>query len=148
MPFEFYKFRSMVTGAEAGKQDLLQSNEQTGPAFKMRIDPRVTRVGYFLRRTSIDELPQLFHVLRGQMSLVGPRPPTLDEVPDYEPWQRRRLSLTPGLTCIWQVRGRSTIHFLDWVRMDLSYAQRRSFLLDVKLLLLTIPAVLSRRGAY
>jgi len=147
-PFPLYKFRTMCVDAEKRKQLLLEKNEQTGPVFKMRRDPRITPVGRFLRSTSIDELPQLWNVLKGDMTLVGPRPPTPDEVPRYEQWQRRRLALTPGLTCIWQVSGRSEIGFLHWVRMDLRYAQRRSIWLDLVLLARTIPAVLSRRGAH
>ena len=114
----------------------------------MKRDPRVTPLGRLLRKTSLDELPQLWNVLKGEMSLVGPRPPTLDEVHEYERWHLRRLELTPGLTCIWQVSGRSLIGFADWVRMDLQYAERRSVLVDLMLLARTIPAVLSGRGAH
>ena len=146
--FTFWKFRTMTAGAAAQKPDLLDQNEQTRPVFKMRRDPRVTLLGRLLRRTSLDELPQLWNVLKGEMSLVGPRPPTLDEVHEYERWHLRRLELTPGLTCIWQVSGRSLIGFADWVRMDLQYAERRSVLLDLMLLAQTIPAVLSGRGAH
>ena len=146
--FTFWKFRTMTAGAAARKPDLLDQNEQTWPVFKMRRDPRVTLLGRLLRRTSLDELPQLWNVLKGEMSLVGPRPPTLDEVHDYERWHLRRLELTPGLTCIWQVSGRSLIGFADWVRMDLQYAERRSVLVDLMLLARTIPAVLSGRGAH
>jgi lipopolysaccharide/colanic/teichoic acid biosynthesis glycosyltransferase len=147
-PFVLFKFRTMCADAEKLKELLRARNEQTGPVFKMRRDPRVTRVGRLLRSTSIDELPQLWNVLRGDMTLVGPRPPTPDEVPKYEQWQRRRLSLTPGLTCIWQVSGRAEIGFLEWVRMDVRYAQRRSFWGDLRLLARTIPAILSGRGAH
>jgi lipopolysaccharide/colanic/teichoic acid biosynthesis glycosyltransferase len=146
-PFTIYKLRSMVSGAEARKRELLAMNEAKGPVFKMRNDPRVTRVGRILRKTSLDEFPQFWNVLRGDMTLVGPRPPTLDELPGYDRWQRRRLEVTGGLTCIWQVSGRSLVEFGDWVRMDLRYIERRSPLLDLKLLLLTVPAILTGRGA-
>lgn len=147
-PFAFYKFRTMRPDAEHLKQGLRARNEKDGPIFKMQSDPRVTALGRILRRCSIDELPQLWNVLRGEMSLVGPRPPTLDEVEQYEPWQRQRLSLTGGLTCIWQVNGRSEIGFQEWVRMDIRYARKRGPLFDLKLLARTVGAVLSRRGAF
>ena len=146
--FTFYKFRTMHVGAGEHKSRLLSYNEQAGPAFKMKSDPRVTLVGRVLRKTSIDELPQLWNVLKRDMSLVGPRPPTLDEVQAYERWHRRRLDLTPGLTGIWQVSGRSQIGFTEWVRMDIRYAEARSCLLDLEALLRTVPAVLSGRGAH
>jgi lipopolysaccharide/colanic/teichoic acid biosynthesis glycosyltransferase len=114
----------------------------------MARDPRITRVGAWLRRTSLDELPQLWNVLRGDMTLVGPRPPIQEEVLKYEPWQLRRLSVRPGLTCLWQISGRSHIGFDEWMRLDLEYIEGRSFLLDVKILLRTLPAVLSGEGAY
>jgi len=145
-PFVMYKFRTMSPGAE-GRQDQVP-NEQDGPIFKNRRDPRVTRLGRFLRRTSIDELPQLFNVLRGQMSLVGPRPPIGREVARYRAWQRRRLAVKPGLTCLWQVSGRSEIGFEDWVRMDLWYVRNQGLLTDLALLIRTPLSVLSRRGAY
>jgi lipopolysaccharide/colanic/teichoic acid biosynthesis glycosyltransferase len=145
-PFRCLKFRTMVVNAAEIQKDL--RNEQTGPVFKMRRDPRVTRVGHWLRRTSIDELPQLWNVLRGELSLVGPRPPTPEEVSTYLPWQWERLHVTPGLTCYWQVGGRSEIGFLDWVRMDIRYARRLGFWTDLGILLRTVPAVLSGRGAY
>jgi lipopolysaccharide/colanic/teichoic acid biosynthesis glycosyltransferase len=147
-PFMFHKFRSMYVDAEERKKALEAKNEVEGPIFKIRNDPRITRVGRIIRRTSIDELPQLWNVLMGNMSLVGPRPPTLDEVPNYEPWQARRLELLGGMTCIWQVSGRSEIGFEDWMRMDLRYLRHRSFLTDLGLLWRTIGAVFSRRGAY
>jgi lipopolysaccharide/colanic/teichoic acid biosynthesis glycosyltransferase len=147
-PFTMFKFRTMITGAEAIKKHLLSSNEQTGPVFKMKNDPRVTPIGRILRKTSIDELPQLFNVLLGDMSLVGPRPPTLDEVAFYQPWQRRRLMVTPGLTCVWQVKGRAKGTFLEWVRMDIFYIRSRSIFKDVMLIFMTIPALISRKGAY
>ncbi|NPV48023.1 MAG: exopolysaccharide biosynthesis polyprenyl glycosylphosphotransferase [Armatimonadetes bacterium] len=148
VPFRFYKFRSMTVGAEQARCELEQCNEVSGPVFKMRQDPRTTRVGRFIRRASIDEMPQLWNVLRGDMSLVGPRPPLPDEVACYEQWQRERLAVRPGLTCIWQVSGRSDVPFEEWVRMDIEYVRTRSFWLDLKLLALTVPAVLSGRGAY
>ncbi len=147
-PFAFYKFRSMYIDAEARKAALRGQNEVDGPIFKMKNDPRITPVGRTLRKWSIDELPQLWNVLNGDMTLVGPRPPTLDEVASYEPWQRRRLSLTGGLTCIWQVSGRSQIGFEDWMRMDSRYARHRSLRMDLKILCQTAGAVLARRGAY
>ena len=146
--FTFWKFRTMTVGAAERKLQLLEQNEQTWPVFKLKQDPRVTRLGRVLRKTSLDELPQLWNVLKGDMSLVGPRPPTLDEVREYERWHLRRLELTPGLTCVWQVSGRSLIGFADWVRMDLQYAERRSVLVDLMLLVRTVPAVLSGRGAH
>ena len=146
-PFAMYKFRSMVVDAERKKADLLSFNEQDGPAFKIAADPRVTRLGRFLRSTSIDELPQLWNVLRGEMSLVGPRPLPCDESKACLGWQRRRLDVTPGLTCIWQVKGRSRVSFSEWCRMDLQYVARRGVRQDLTLLLLTLPAVLLRKGA-
>lgn len=147
-PFYLYKFRTMVYGAHKYKSTLLHKNEQSGPVFKIKNDPRITTVGRFLRKTSIDELPQLWNVLKGDMSLVGPRPPTLDEVPHYETWQYKRLTLTPGITCIWQVNGRSEIGFEDWVRMDIRYTKAWSLIYDIKILLRTIPAVILQRGAH
>jgi len=147
-PFWFYKFRSMKVGADRIKKELQAQNEKDGPIFKIKNDPRMTPLGRFLRRTSIDELPQLWNVLKGDMTLVGPRPPTLDEVAEYEAWQFERLSVRGGLTCLWQVSGRSEIGFEDWVRLDLRYAQRRSAGMDLNLLLRTAKAVISGRGAY
>lgn len=146
--FRFLKLRSMRVGAEELRGLLLHLNQAHGPAFKLHDDPRVTRVGRILRKTSLDELPQLWHVLRGDMSLVGPRPPFPEEVERYEPWMLRRLSVRPGLTCLWQVSGRSDLPFDEWMRLDLQYVERCSFLLDLSILLRTIPAVLSARGAY
>jgi len=146
--FTFLKLRSMRVGAEELRGLLLHLNQAQGPAFKLHDDPRVTRVGRWLRKLSLDELPQLFHVLEGHMSLVGPRPPFPEEVERYEPWMLRRLSVTPGLTCLWQIRGRSDLGFDEWMRLDLEYVDRQSFLLDLKILALTVPAVLSARGAY
>ncbi len=147
-PFNFYKFRSMWADAEARKAALFAENEKDGPIFKIKDDPRMTPIGRFLRRTSLDELPQLYNVLKGDMTLVGPRPPTLDEVEHYEPWQYARLNIRGGITCIWQVSGRSEIGFEDWVRMDLRYAQKRGLALDLGLLAKTANAVMSGRGAY
>ncbi len=146
-PFTMYKFRTMVVAAEQQQEKLMALNEQQGPVFKIRNDPRITPLGRVLRTTSIDELPQLWNVLKGEMSLVGPRPPLDKEVRQYELWQGRRLDVTPGLTCIWQVQGRSTIAFTEWMRLDIRYIRSRSVLQDIGLLLRTVPAVLFRRGA-
>ena len=145
-PFTMVKFRTMVLDAD-GRQDEIQ-NEKDGPIFKNRRDPRVTRLGRLLRKTSLDETPQLFSVLAGQMSLVGPRPPVPREVAQYETWQWRRLAVKPGLTCLWQVSGRSEIAFDEWVHMDLWYLRNQSLWTDLTLLLRTPMAVLSGRGAY
>jgi len=147
-PFWFIKFRSMVKNAEQIKRDLIPKNEvRGGPVFKMRNDPRVTRVGRFLRRYSLDELPQLIHVLHGEMSLVGPRPPLPSEVASYGEWEMRRLSVTPGLTCLWQISGRSDIGFREWVELDHIYIDTMSFWTDLKILLFTVPAVITGKGA-
>ncbi len=145
--FSIVKFRTMVNDAESQKHELLDMNEQDGPAFKIANDPRVTYLGRWLRKTSVDELPQLWNVLRGEMSLVGPRPLPCQETACCERWQRRRLDVTPGLTCIWQVEGRSRVSFAEWARMDIRYIASRSFWRDAILLLRTAPAVLLRRGA-
>jgi lipopolysaccharide/colanic/teichoic acid biosynthesis glycosyltransferase len=146
-PFVMYKLRTMAMDAESRKRELLLLNEQDGPAFKIKQDPRVTPVGRFLRKTSIDELPQLWNVLKGDMSLVGPRPLPCDESAGCEPWQQRRLDVKPGLTCIWQVSGRSRVTFDEWVRMDLRYIRSRSLWFDCLLLLATVRAILTRKGA-
>ena len=146
--FTFLKLRSMQVGAEELRGLLLHLNQAQGPAFKLHNDPRVTRVGRWLRKLSLDELPQLFHVLQGHMSLVGPRPPFPEEVERYEPWMLRRLSVRPGLTCLWQIRGRSNLNFEEWMRLDIEYVDRLSFGLDLRILALTVPAVISARGAY
>jgi exopolysaccharide biosynthesis polyprenyl glycosylphosphotransferase len=148
-PFEILKFRTMVTNAEQFKHELAAMNEMSGPVFKVTNDPRVTPIGKWLRKWSLDELPQLFNVLRGEMSLVGPRPLPVDEVKRFNDLaHRRRLSVKPGLTCIWQVRGRNKISdFKEWVRLDLEYIDNWSIWLDFKILLLTIPAVFSGSGA-
>ena len=147
-PFTFLKFRSMVEGADEMRKDIAHLNEAEGPIFKILADPRVTRVGRFLRRTSIDELPQLLNVLRGEMSLVGPRPPLPSEVERYNGWHRRRLSMKPGLTCLWQVSGRSALSFEKWVELDLRYIDHWSPWLDFKIMLRTVPAVASWKGAW
>ena len=147
-PFAMIKFRSMYQDAIARQAALTPDNDMPGPVFKIRSDPRVTAVGKFIRKYSLDELPQLWHVLRGNMSLVGPRPAVPDEVARYAPWQRERLAVKPGLTCTWQVSGRSDIPFDQWVRMDIEYVRRRDMWLDLRLLLRTIPAVITGRGAY
>ncbi len=146
--FEFYKFRSMVQNAEQMKSKLMHLNELEGPVFKISDDPRITPVGRFLRRTSLDELPQLYNVLRGDMSLVGPRPPLPAEVANYESWQRQKLSVLPGITCLWQISGRNHIGFTEWMRLDIEYIRRQSFGLDMKILARTLPAVLLRKGAF
>ncbi|HJT35772.1 MAG TPA: sugar transferase [Pirellulales bacterium] len=147
-PFVIYKFRTMVADAEARQRELLSLNEQDGPAFKIKRDPRVTRLGRLLRATSLDELPQLFNVLRGDMSLVGPRPLPCHESDACIGWRRRRLEVTPGLTCIWQVRGRSRVSFDEWMRMDLRYSGSRSLRHDLKLLIQTVWAVVRGTGAH
>lgn len=139
--FNIYKFRTMVENAEDLKQDLALQNEVDGPVFKIEKDPRITSIGKFLRKTSLDELPQLFNVLKGEMSLVGPRPPVPSEVVHYEVWQQRRLSMKPGLTCIWQVSGRNNISFEQWMNMDLEYIDNWSLWLDIKLLFKTVREV-------
>ncbi len=146
-PFKIYKFRTMCIDAEQKKQALRKFSEQNGPAFKMKSDPRITRLGSFLRKTSIDELPQLFNVVLGDMSLVGPRPLPCDESDRCLPWQQRRLDVTPGLTCIWQIEGRSRVSFDDWARMDVRYIRSRSLVKDAKLIAQTLPAVVLRKGA-
>jgi exopolysaccharide biosynthesis polyprenyl glycosylphosphotransferase len=147
--FTMYKFRSMYADAEARKAELLAQNEmQGGVIFKVKNDPRITKMGRFIRKTSIDELPQLWNVFKGDMSLVGPRPPVPQEVAEYSLSDRRRLDTTPGITCIWQVSGRSEISFHDQVALDVAYIENQSFWGDVRILLQTIPAVLLGRGAY
>jgi exopolysaccharide biosynthesis polyprenyl glycosylphosphotransferase len=145
--FVMYKFRSMVDNAEQLRVELESLNEMDGPVFKSSRDPRITIVGRIIRRFSIDELPQIFNVLRGDMSLVGPRPPLPEEVARYERWQRRRLSMKPGMTCLWQISGRNQVSFEDWMKLDLTYIDNWSLLLDLKILLKTVPVVLLGRGA-
>ncbi len=146
--FELYKFRSMSIDAEARKAELMKFNERSGVAFKMTNDPRITKFGKFIRKTSLDELPQLFNVLKGDMSIVGPRPLPISEEEAYSVWHWRRLDVKPGLTCIWQVTSRHDRDFDRWVRLDIEYVREQSLLLDVSLILRTIPAVLFQRGAH
>jgi lipopolysaccharide/colanic/teichoic acid biosynthesis glycosyltransferase len=146
--FRMFKFRSMILNAEKMKQDLLQQNETGGVIFKMKRDPRITRVGRVIRKLSIDELPQLYNVFKGDMSLVGPRPHPPKEVELYTLTDRRRLEVIPGLTCFWQVSGRSDVSFENQVGLDVQYIESQSLWGDIKLLLKTIPAVISGRGAY
>ncbi len=146
--FWFYKFRSMYEDAEERLEQLRSLNEAQGPIFKIRQDPRITRVGAFLRKTSLDEFPQFWNVLRGEMSIVGPRPPLPAEVQRYELWQRRRLSMKPGITCIWQVSGRSELGFDRWMELDLHYIDNWSLWRDLEILVKTVPAVLTGRGAH
>ncbi|EGC90823.1 bacterial sugar transferase [Turicibacter sp. HGF1] len=145
--FRMYKFRSMYVDAEERLQELMHLNEQTGPAFKMKDDPRITRVGKFIRKTSLDELPQLINVLKGEMSIVGPRPAIPREVQLYNQHQMQRLLVKPGITCIWQVSGRNHIGFDDWVELDIQYIKTRNLWLDIKLILMTIPALLGDETA-
>lgn len=146
--FTMVKFRSMVMGADKMKDELLDQDETGGVIFKIKRDPRITRVGQIIRKLSIDELPQLWNVLKGDMSLVGPRPPVPREVAEYEYSDRRRLDVIPGITCIWQVSGRSEIDFEGQVNLDVQYIESQSFWTDTKILLKTIPAVLLGKGAY
>jgi exopolysaccharide biosynthesis polyprenyl glycosylphosphotransferase len=147
--FTLYKFRTMTDGADQQQQTLERLNEANGPVFKIKHDPRVTRLGKFLRRFSIDELPQLFNVLKGEMSLVGPRPLPMRDMQRIDVlWHKRRLSVKPGLTCLWQVNGRSDVTFDHWVQMDLEYIDNWSLGLDLQILLKTLPAVLRGSGAY
>lgn len=145
--FTMYKFRTMVVGADTMQDRVMHLNEMDGPVFKIQDDPRFTGIGRFLRTTSIDELPQLFNVLKGDMSLVGPRPPIIKEVLQYQPWQKKRLSVIPGITCLWQVTGRNEIKFEEWMQLDLQYIENWSLSLDLKILLRTVVAVLARKGA-
>ena len=147
--FKMIKFRTMIAGAEKHQQDLKMLNEASGPVFKIKNDPRVTSVGKILRKTSLDELPQLINVLAGEMSLVGPRPlPVQDYQGFNKDWQRRRFSVKPGITCLWQIMGRSSLSFDEWMKLDMQYIDQWSFWLDIKILFLTLPAVLKEKGAY
>ena len=146
--FKFFKFRSMYREAERRRGEVESLNEQEGPVFKARLDPRVTVVGGFLRRSSLDEIPQIFNVLRGEMSIVGPRPHLPAEVKKYQPWHRKRLEVTPGITCLWQISGRSHVNFNEWMRLDVEYLRLRSFKTDLAIFLKTVPAVIARKGAY
>lgn len=145
--FKMYKFRSMYTDAEERLKELQHLNEQTGPVFKIKNDPRITKVGRFIRKTSLDELPQFLNVLKGDMSIVGPRPALPREVAQYNEYQMQRLLVKPGITCIWQVSGRNHINFEQWVDMDIEYIKSRNLILDLKLILLTIPALLGDKNA-
>ena len=145
--FKMYKFRSMVHNAEELLEKLKDQNEQTGPVFKIKEDPRITRVGKFIRKTSIDELPQLFNVLMGDMSLVGPRPPIPREVEQYTTYQMQRLGVKPGLTCLWQVGGRNSVDFDVWVELDIEYIKNRSLWLDIKLIIKTVFVLFGDRNA-
>lgn len=136
--FKMYKFRSMVLNAEELKEKLQEKNEMSGPMFKMKDDPRVTKIGKFIRKTSIDELPQLINVLLGQMSLVGPRPSLPKEVEKFETWMLERLNVKPGLTCYWQVSGRNDIDFEDWMKLDIKYVNERNLWIDIKLIFKTV----------
>jgi lipopolysaccharide/colanic/teichoic acid biosynthesis glycosyltransferase len=148
MPIVSWKFRTMVKNADELKKTLMHNNEMTGPMFKLTNDPRILPVGHFLRKYSLDELPQLFSVLKGDLSLVGPRPPLQTEFKEFDLWHRRKLSVKPGLTCLWQISGRNKIsNFDDWAKLDLEYIDKWSIWLDLKILLKTIPAVLSGKGA-
>ncbi|MFU7590452.1 sugar transferase [Priestia sp. RMT2NF4] len=146
--FNMYKFRSMVSDAEERLVELLEHNETTGAMFKMKNDPRVTRIGRFIRKTSIDELPQLINVLKGDMSLVGPRPPLVREVNEYTEYQMQRLLVTPGCTGLWQVSGRSNVGFEDMVELDLTYITTRSLTADIKIILQTIFMLFGSKNAY
>ena len=145
--FEMYKFRSMVVNAEELKEKLAHQNEMSGPMFKMKDDPRVTKVGKFIRKTSIDELPQLWNVLKGDMSLVGPRPSLPKEVAQFEDWMHRRLEVKPGLTCYWQVSGRNNIDFEDWMKLDIRYVEERNLFVDIKLIFKTIFVLFGDKNA-
>lgn len=145
--FYMYKFRSMVINAEELKEQLESQNEMSGPMFKIKDDPRITKVGKFIRKTSIDELPQLINVIKGDMSLVGPRPSLPKEVEKFEQWMMERLEVKPGLTCIWQVSGRNNIDFEDWMKLDIKYVRERSFKLDIKLILKTVLVLLGDKNA-
>lgn len=146
-PFKMYKFRSMYYDAEEGLKELIKSNEMDGPAFKMKDDPRITRVGKFIRKTSIDELPQLWNILKGDMSIVGPRPALPREVEQYNELQMQRMYVQPGLTCYWQIQpNRNEISFDDWMALDLKYIEERSFWVDWKIIFLTLKAVICKQG--
>lgn len=146
--FSMMKFRTMVVDAEKLQKELIPKKSTDGPVFKMVNDPRITRLGRFLRETSLDELPQLYNVLKGEMSLVGPRPLAMEEMTENVSWMRTRLMVKPGITGLWQIKGRGSNLFSDWVKYDIEYVRKRSILLDVKILFLTIPAVLRRHGAH
>lgn len=145
--FNMHKFRSMVSNAEELKEKLMAQNEMSGPMFKIKHDPRITKIGRFIRKTSIDELPQLINVLKGEMSLVGPRPSLPREVAQFEPWMMERLEVKPGLTCYWQVMGRNDIEFNDWMKLDVKYVHERSTLVDIKLIFKTFSVLFGDKSA-
>ncbi|WP_139903722.1 sugar transferase [Clostridium thermarum] len=145
--FKMYKFRSMVINAEELKDKLLDKNEMSGPMFKMKNDPRITRIGKFIRKTSIDELPQLFNVIRGDMSLVGPRPNLPREVKEFNEYQKKKLLAKPGITCYWQIMGRSSIGFEEWMELDIKYIRDRSIWLDIKLIFRTFFVLFGDKNA-
>lgn len=147
-PFEIYKFRSMYVDADAELSMMMKDNEQTGHAFKIRNDPRITRVGKFIRKYSIDELPQLLNIIKGDMSIVGPRPILTFQMEECSHYEQQRLVVQPGLTCYWQIGGRANIKWKDWVEMDLDYIEDMSLWTDLKIVVKTIPAVFDREGAY
>ena len=146
--FDMYKFRSMVVNAEELKEKLAAQNEMSGPMFKMKDDPRVTKVGKFIRKTSLDELPQLWNVLKGDMSLVGPRPSLPKEVAQFEDWMHRRLEVKPGLTCYWQVSGRNNIDFEDWMKLDVKYVKEKNLWIDIKLICKTVFVLFGDKNAH
>lgn len=148
VPFWFYKFRSMRVDADKIRKELLTKSDAQGAAFKMKNDPRITKIGRIIRKLSIDEMPQLFSVLSGHMSIIGPRPHLACEVETYNPAQYARLLVRPGLLCLREIRGRSNLSFEEWIRLDLEYVNERGLLLDLKIFLLAIPAVLKGHGAY
>jgi exopolysaccharide biosynthesis polyprenyl glycosylphosphotransferase len=146
--FKIYKFRSMVENAEDLKKNLEEKNEMSGPMFKIKSDPRITKIGRFIRKTSIDELPQLLNVLKGDMSLVGPRPSLPKEVESFEPWMLKRLEVKPGLTCYWQVSGRNSIGFNQWMELDIKYVNEMSIWVDIKLIFKTFLVLFGDKNAY
>ena len=145
--FNMYKFRSMVHNAEDLLESLMSKNEMDGPVFKIKDDPRITKIGKFIRKTSLDELPQLFNVLKGDMSLVGPRPPIPREVIQYNTYQFQRFSVKPGITCYWQISGRNNIDFDEWVELDLKYIKERNLFKDIYIILMTLPVLLGDKNA-
>lgn len=146
--FKMYKFRSMVVDAEEVKKNLINKNELAGPMFKIKNDPIITKIGKIIRKNSIDELPQLLNVIKGDMSLVGPRPSLPNEVKQFPKWANKRLEVKPGLTCFWQVNGRNSINFEDWMRLDIEYVEKRSLLVDIKLIFKTVFVLFGDRNAY
>ncbi len=147
-PFKIYKFRSMLVNADAKMPEMMKDNEQTGHAFKIKNDPRITRVGKFIRKFSIDELPQLINIIKGDMSIVGPRPILTFQMEECSGYERQRLVVQPGLTCYWQIGGRANIGWKEWIEMDLDYIENMSLWTDIKIIARTVPAVFDREGAY